>query len=140
MNKKLKLKDEYKGMTLSRFNLEMGLKITFHPDTKAKYYQNFQDKGFDIFEEIRPANYIDPTIIGLDKIISGSRADYSVQSGAKSYTWYIEGGTILGGQGTDEIVVLWDEYERGQIFNVSVDIELQDLPKKKCRTAKKQAD
>jgi hypothetical protein len=49
----LKIKDEFQGMILSRFDLELGLRITLYPDIDPIYYKNFQDRGFNIFEEVK---------------------------------------------------------------------------------------
>jgi len=52
---KLQVKKEFKGMMFSKFDRELGLKITIYPDLEemyCEYYENFQKRGFDIFEEV----------------------------------------------------------------------------------------
>jgi len=48
----LKIKKEFEGMILSRFDMELGMKITMYPGTDEKYFENFKKRGFNIFEEV----------------------------------------------------------------------------------------
>lgn len=56
----LRIKKEYEGMILSKFDLEMGLKITLYPDIDPSFYPNFQARGFNVFEEVEETA-VEPT-------------------------------------------------------------------------------
>lgn len=65
--KKLKLKDKYKGLIVTRTDIRVG-KITFDANTvKPEDYQNFYDLGFtELFEEDRSVNEITKDLITED--------------------------------------------------------------------------
>ena len=50
--KKLKLKPEFKGITISKMLIHLGGTAIFYPDVDEKYYRNYFQVGFqDIFYE-----------------------------------------------------------------------------------------
>ena len=59
-----------------------------------------------------------PTFDGEDEVCEGTTEIYTITStdpNASTYTWQVTGGTILTGQGSDEIEVDWDGTTPGEV-------------------------
>lgn len=51
--KKLQIKEEYKGVVISKTLMSLGGTAIFYPETDEKYYRNYYQIGFqEMFEEV----------------------------------------------------------------------------------------
>ncbi|MBI1286982.1 MAG: T9SS type A sorting domain-containing protein [Flavobacteriales bacterium] len=63
-----------------------------------------------------------PTVSGNASAFLNTSETYTASSGAASYNWTVDGGTIQSGQGTESVTVIWD----GGVSDGSVTVEVGD--------------
>lgn len=63
-----------------------------------------------------------PTLSGNGSVLLNATETYTASSGAASYNWSVNGGTIQSGQGTESVTVLWD----GGVSESEVTVEVGD--------------
>ena len=72
--------------------------------------------GLSAVFNVSVSNIGSPTISGNQNACSGSTETYSIPSNTdRTYTWTVNGGSILSGQGTASITVLWPSTGFGDV-------------------------
>lgn len=66
------------------------------------------------------ANEQETTIQGSTCVDVNSTIAYSTSAEGANYQWLINGGTILQGQGTSQILVRWDESSAGEMGHINL--------------------
>lgn len=56
-----------------------------------------------------------PAIAGTNMVCSGQTQSYSAPAGGSSYTWVVSGGTIVLGQGTNNVTIQWASSGAGSL-------------------------
>lgn len=74
-------------------------------------------KAYSLFFVVTKNAVPAPVISGPDKVCTGNTATYSTTTTAgHTYTWVVNGGSIVSGQGTSSISVLWPTAGPGDVM------------------------